>query len=296
MYVPYQYVIYVQIVYYALFARKYLRRKEDNDMSVEISNVYSSYAGNSTYATKSNNQKQAMESRETDKTSTVNKTSNEEYLKGFQKQVPYIKLQVGLGINTQRDEKVNVVDVSPKLLEKMQNDPESAKKYTQRLKDVEAANKFADNMSRAAGHTVVCSHSYVDENGNVSHFAITVKKDALNEKLREEAKKNAEERIEKSRENARKNAEELAKKLEQKADEVKEDNKKQETKVDAKDSEDNKKDKTEKLFAEKLENAENGEVYLDNEDMQLIIEAAKENVGTQSKSFSDVGLNLDLKI
>lgn len=92
---------------------------------------------------------------------------------------------------------------------------------------------------------------------------------------------------------------ELAKKLEQKADEVKEENKKQETKADVQDSEDNTKDKAEKLFAEKLENAENGEngeVYLDNEDMQMIIEGTKENAETQIKSFSDVGVNLDLKI
>lgn len=75
------------------------------------------------------------------KTETAKKSSNEEYLKSLQKQVPYIKLQTGYGINTNNDGKVNVVDINPKLLEKRQNDPKAAKEYTQRLKEVEAAAK-----------------------------------------------------------------------------------------------------------------------------------------------------------
>ena len=59
----------------------------------------------------------------------VKKSSNEEYLKSLQKQVSYIKLQTGYGIDTNKDGKVNVVDVNPKLLEKMQNDPKAAKEY-----------------------------------------------------------------------------------------------------------------------------------------------------------------------
>lgn len=142
------------------------------------------------------------------------KIGNKEYLKNLQKQVPYIKLQIGDGINTNNDGKVNVVDVNPKLLEKMQNDPNAAKEYTQRLKDVELCAKFFDNFYSARGYTVVCRHDYLDENGNFSNFSITVKKDELNEKLRSEAQENTEKRIERSREKARENAEQLAEKLE----------------------------------------------------------------------------------
>ncbi len=75
---------------------------------------------------------------------TAKSGGNEEYLKNLQKQVPYIKLQTGYGLNTSNDSKVNVVSVNPKLLEKMQNDPQAAKEYTQRLKDVESATKWVN--------------------------------------------------------------------------------------------------------------------------------------------------------
>jgi hypothetical protein len=42
--------------------------KEDNIMAMEISNTYSSYAGNATYTAKSNNQKQTTESSAADTT------------------------------------------------------------------------------------------------------------------------------------------------------------------------------------------------------------------------------------
>ena len=79
------------------------------------------------------------------------RSSKEEYLKNLQKQVPYMKLQIGYGLNTKNDGKVNIVDVNPKLLEKMQNDPQAAREYTQRLKDVESAMKWADNYHKSAG-------------------------------------------------------------------------------------------------------------------------------------------------
>ena len=53
----------------------------------------------------------------------------------------------------------------------------------------------------------------------------------------------------------------------------------------------------EKLLSEKLENARNGEIYLDNEDMQTIIDAAKgDDTGKSGiKGNMAVGANLDLK-
>lgn len=80
---------------------------------------------------------------------------HEEYLKSLQKQVPYIKLQIGCGLNTKNDGKVNVVDVNPKLLEKMQNDSEAAKEYTQRLKDIESATKWVDGWEKSMGY-ILC--------------------------------------------------------------------------------------------------------------------------------------------
>ncbi len=181
----------------------------------------------------------------------------------MQKQVPYMKLQIGYGISTNNDGKVNVLDVNPKLLEKMKNDPKAAKEYTQRLKDIEAATKWVDNYKKSMGSTVIVRHGYVDENGNFSNFSISIRKDELNERLRKEAQKNAEEQIEKLREKAR--------------------------------------EKAEKLLADKLEKAEGGRVLLDNDDMQKIIEAVREQeeiqaAKKQSNNANMAGANLDLKI
>jgi DNA repair exonuclease SbcCD ATPase subunit len=253
-----------------------------------VSNYNSIYEN--TYAS---SRKEAAKKEETKETTTTqkntdatNKSSNEEYLKNLQKQVPYIKLQTGYGINTNNDGKVNVVDVNPKLLEKMQNDPKAAKEYTQRLKDVESCAKFFNNFFNSRGFDVVCRHDYLDENGNYTNFTITVRKDELNEKLRKEAQENAEKQIEKTRENARKKAEQIAEKAEEKEEEAEEE--KTEITEEVQDSNDTAKDKAEKLLSEKLENADDGKMYLDNKDMQVIIEATKQS--------SKVGDNFDFKI
>ncbi len=268
-------------------------------MAMEITNNYNAYEN--TYAAQKkavDSQKKADENTEV-KESTVKKSSNEEYLKSLQKQVPYMKLQVGQGINLQNDGKVNTVDINPKLLEKMQSDPVAAKEYTQRLKDVENALKFADNFSKSMGHTVVCSHSYIDENGKFSHFAVVVKKDLANEKLRKEAEENAKKQIEKNRENARKKAEQLTEQLEEKAEEAKktEDSQNQGSIIVVKS--DTAQDKAENLLSEKLQNADDGKIYLDNDDMQTIINAAKEEAQEQPDKVKNpvvAGNNFDVQI
>lgn len=245
------------------------------------------------------------------------KSSNEEYLKSLQKQVPYMKLQIGYGINTNNDGKVNVLDVNPKLLEKMQNDPKAAKEYTQRLKDIEAATKWVDNYMKSMGSIVIVRHCYVDENGNFSNFSISIRKDELNERLRKEAQKNAEEQIEKLREKACEKAEQIVGKSEEKVCEkagqiVKKPEEKArekaeqiagkpEEKVKEKDAESGKAEKAEKLLADKLEKAEGGRVLLDNDDMQIVIEAAREQeeiqaAKKQGNNANVAGANLDLKI
>lgn len=55
------------------------------------------------------------------------------------------------------------------------------------------------------------------------------------------------------------------------------------------------KDRAEKLLSEKLENATDGEVYLDNEDMQVIIDAAQNREAVTTNTSSEVGKNFDFK-
>ena len=229
----------------------------------------------STYASSRKEAAKKEETKETTatkkSTETTKESSNEEYLKTLQKQVPYMKLQIGYGLNTNNDGKVNVVDVNPKLLEKMQNDPKAAKEYTQRLKDVESALKWLDNYKKSVGSTVIVRHDYIDENGNLSHYSVSVRKDELNEKLRKKAQENAEERIEKSREKAREKAEQLAEKMAEKA---------------------------EQLLEEKIASSKDGTIYLNDTDIKTIIEAAQEEDAGKTivKDQPQVGANLDLKI
>lgn len=188
-----------------------------------------------------------------DKVSVENRTND--YLKSIQKIVPYMKVQIGSAVNTKNDGKVDVLDINPKLLEKMQNDPETAKMYTQRIKDVEAAHKFVDNYLKSTGSTVVCSHAYLDENGNYSNFTVSKHDDKLNEKLRKEAADNAKELIEKSKERAAERRKELSEKLEEKKSE------------DVKKAED--------LLDRKISENEDGNIRLDSEEMDIIIRAAR---------------------
>lgn len=268
-----------------------------------VSNYNSVYE--SAYASSRKEAAKKEETKETAATQksaeTAKKSNNEEYLNDLQKQVPYMKLQIGYGLNTNNDGKVNVLDVNPKLLEKMQNDPKAAKEYTQRLKDIEAATKWLDNYKKSIGHTVIVRHGYVDENGNFSNFSISIRKDELNEKLRKEAQENAEKQIEKNRENSRKKAEQISENMAEKAEEAKEAEKEQDKTGIIVAKSDSNQDKAEQLLAEKLENAEDGRILLDNDDMQKVIEAAREHeerqvAEKQGNRANEIGANLDLKI
>ncbi len=158
-----------------------------------------------------------------EKTETTKGTDNQEYLKSLQKQVPYTKLEVGSALSMKRDKRAGVITVNPKLLEKMQKDPEAAAQYTQKLKDIERAERTANAYYNSLGGVVErTSHWYVDEEGNHYHFAYTRRDDRLNKKIREEMKKNTENHIEKTRNKAREKAEKLEEQLEKKAEEVKE--------------------------------------------------------------------------
>ena len=263
-----------------------------------VSNYNSVYESTYTLSRKEAAKKEETKETAATQKSTETAKSSEEYLKNLQKQVPYIKLQTGYGLNTSNDSKVNIISVSPKLLEKMRNDPQAAKEYTQRLKDVESATKWVDNFEQSMGYTAICRHGYVDENGNFSNFAVVVRKDELNEKLRKEAQENAEERIEKARENARESTEQLVEKMTEKAEE---NEKKQENAAEKKvlkEDETTTPNKAEQLLEEKIADSKDGTIYLNGTDMRTIIEAAKEdNAGkANTKQQARVGANLDLQV
>lgn len=196
------------------------------------------YALSARETIKAEEAKETVKKEAAKKTGNVNKQAeasgkggNVEYLKALQKQVPYVKLETGFALSMKKDNRAGVITVNPGLLEKMQKDPEAAKRYTQTLKDIERAEKTGDAYYNALGGVVeMTSHWYVDENGNFSHFAYVRRDDKLNEKIRKETQEKAEELIEKTREKAVETRKEQRKAAAKRVEEKKAESKKTEEK------------------------------------------------------------------
>ena len=162
---------------------------------------------------------QSAQSKETEairaNTDTVSLSGGAEYLKGLQERFPKMTFSVGTGFtgktaqNTGDNADRWAFTVSPKLLEKMSASPEAEAEYTQKLRDIERATALADNFSKALGMKTTYCENYIDENGQLHHTSISVRKDELNEKLRAEARENTEKMIERVREKNKEAADKL---------------------------------------------------------------------------------------
>ena len=281
-------------------------------MAMEITNNYNAYEN--IYATQKQQteKKQAASGKETSETAATQKNSeagNDKaksaagYAKKLKKLVPSVEFRVGNAcVSAQRGKSLTV---NPKLLEKMQNDPKTKKDMEDMIKGVESMSKLAESLTKASGWTIVYQHSYIDENGKY-HCRMQTRNDGmlkLSDKLREERRKNSEKMIEKTKEKAAEKEKELQEALE---------GNKTETEDKKTDGEQEKSgiivvkentplEKAEQMLLEKLENSENGEIYLDDDDMQKVLEAAreqeeKEAVKKQGNHANPVGANLDLQI
>ena len=148
-------------------------------------------------------------------TDTVSLSGGAEYLKGLQEQFPKMTFSVGNGFtgktkqNTGGNASLWAFTLSPNLLEKMSASPEAEAEYTQKLRDIERATSLLDNFTKASGMKTVYCENYIDENGQLHHTSISVCKDELNEKLRTEARENAEKMIERVREKNKEAADKL---------------------------------------------------------------------------------------
>ena len=281
-------------------------------MAMEITNNYNAYEN--IYATQKQQteKKQAASGKETSETAATQKNSeagNDKaksaagYAKKLKKLVPSVEFRVGNAcVSAQRGKSLTV---NPKLLEKMQNDPKTKKDMEDMIKGVESMSKLAESLTKASGWTIVYQHSYIDENGKY-HCRMQTRNDGmlkLSDKLREERKKNSEKLLEKSKEKAAEKEKELEEALEGNKTET------EEKKADGEQEksgiivvkENTPMEKVEQMLLEKLENSENGEIYLDDDDMQKVLEAAreqeeKEAVKKQGNHANPVGANLDLQI
>lgn len=245
-------------VMYALIRPALMQKqfREDENMAV---NGVTDYTNR--YPINNNKYQEAGKTAETGKKNEG--SSTEEYLEKLQKQVPTLRLESGSGLPLTKNNRMNLLTIHPKLLSKMQKDPEKEKESIQRLKDIEGAQKWLDGYMKSRGYTTKISHWYIDENGKASHLGYHVKEDRLSPKLREERRKNAEKLIEKTKEQADKKAEELK-----------------------------------KILEEKISADGDGMVYLTDAEIQSVIEAAGEKSGNQPEKSKEnaTGAHVDVKI
>jgi len=184
--------------------------------------------------------------------------------------------------------------VNPKLLEKMQNDPEKEKDMKDMIKGVESMSKLAESIAKATGWAIVYQHSYIDENEKY-HCRMQTRNDFMlnmSDKLREERRKNLEKLIERTKEKAAEKEEELEEMLEDR------EAAKTEEGIEDKAEEKSAYDKAEQLINEKMAASKDGIIYLDDTDFRAILEAAQEDQAdkTAIKGQPQIGANLDLKI
>ena len=277
-------------------------------MAMEITNNYNAYEN--VYATQKQQteKKQAASGKETSETVDAQKNSEAgndkaksvaSYVKKLEKLVPSVEFRVGNACLSAQSGKS--LTVNPKLLEKMQNDPKTKKDMEDMIKGVEPMSKLAESLAKASGWTIVYQHSYIDENGKY-HCRMQGRNDGmlkLSDKLREERRRNSEKLIEKSKEKAAEKEKELeGNKIE--TEEKKADEEQEKSGITIV-KENTLLEKAEQMILEKLENSEKGEIYLDDDDMQKVIEVAreqeeKEAVKKQGNHANPVGANLDLQI
>lgn len=262
-------------------------------MAMEITNNYSSYAAQSTAESGAANGTKKKGTEKTQETAGNSKSkSTAEYANELAKLVPSVEFKIGNSYSTAKTGKT--LTVNPKLLEKMQNDPEKEKEMKELIKGVESVTKLMDGIYKASGWSVEYRHSYIDENGKYRAIACVRNDYMLNmsDKLREERKKNSEELIEKTKEKAAEKEEKLEETLEEKKTAETEEGTGE--KAGGKSAH----KKAEKLLEEKISTSKDGTIYLNDTDIRTIIEAAQEEDAgkTTVKDQPQVGANLDLKI
>lgn len=279
-------------------------------MAMEITNNHSAYE-NVYAAQKQETAKQRAASRKetpetvaTQKNSTVRNgkvKSTADYAKELEKLVPSMEFHVGNACVSDKGGKS--LTVNSKLLEKMQNNPEKEKNMKDMIKGVESMSKLAESITKASGWTIVYQHSYIDENGKY-HCRMQTRNDFMlnmSDKLREERRKNSEKLIEKSKEKATEKWEELQEVLAENKTNVEDEKANQEQgKTDAIVIKENTpQEKARQMLLEKLENSDNGEIYLDDDDMQMILDATKEETQEQGDKVKNpvvTGNNFDMQI
>ncbi len=225
---------------------------------MEISNNYSSYvAQTSCSAKKQVEQKSAATKGSTDHTV--------DYLNSLKSLAPNMAFEIGSSLNMKNDGKTNTLTINPKLLEKMQNDPEQAKETSELLRGIEQAKSFVDSYMAARGRETKFCHWYVDENGKACHIALYGPKNPGKSFTREFQKKSEE--IAQKRMERRRTQKELAEK--------------QKTKEASS-------GRAGQLLTKKLTDSMNGVISLNHKDLRAILTEIQENRANTGKTSIDL--------
>lgn len=210
--------------------------EEDKIMGMEISNTYSSYAGNSAYAAKVNNQKQTTESRKTGKTGVEAQTAARKtatakkgsLLNQLQKKYSDFDITEGSFSQNQISSQgrgFKGVMISPAYLAKAENSEKTAKELDEMLSGVESAQKWLESAFQRDGLELVSCGYFINENGEMGSYSVVKKKDSMFDGLAEQSEKSAD-RLKEKQEKA-----EEQKKVDEKKAERREAEKKQEKQV-----------------------------------------------------------------
>ncbi len=171
-------------------------------MSMEINNVYSSYAN-------------AVNSREQEIKKTGREKSTLETL-----QEKYSGFDITEGIVTQgsvpsSSKGFQGVTINPAFLAQAEDDEGTAKKLDEMLSGVEAAEKWLKNTLSQNGLNLISGGFYIDENGNMSSWSLVEKKNSIFDGLKRQSEEAAD-RVKKKKEE-----EKAGKKAEEKQQEKK---------------------------------------------------------------------------
>ena len=275
-------------------------------MAMEITNSYSSYVAQNMMGNTAANSTKKKETENTSEAAGSSKSkSTSDYESELAKLVPSVDFRVGSGCSSAKSGKT--LTINPKLLEKMQNDPEQEKETKELIRGVESAMRLIESINKANGWTIVYKHSYIDENGKYHSVGYYRNDFMLNmsAKLREERWKNSKELIEKTKEKVTEKEEKLEEILEEALEEKLEEKKEEETEEEETEEEDGEKtkeksaySKAEQLIDEKMAASKDGLIYLNDADIRTIIEAAEKDDADKTivEDQTQIGANLDLKI
>lgn len=238
-------------------------------MSMEITNNYNNYAALAAESSsKAENVKDA---------GAGSQKSQEEYLNELSRLAPSVKFRTGTSFATAKSGETLTID--PRLLDKMQKDPAKEKEMKELIKGVESMTKLSERLNQASGWKTVFRHSYIDENGNYCHIALTRNEHGykMSEKLRKERWENSDKLVQRIKEKAKEKKEKLLEELDEKNTEKQEG-------AEGK--------KAEEILEQKMSDSEDGYVYMDHEDFEEFLEAVKK----EDADKMGTGGNIDLRV